>query len=153
MACCGHVEMNISDRNWRRNYQIFSFFNIPPLQIRFYLLALFTLHLFLSLLIYLCEWMHLYICMHVFVCICVYTNDAYCIFSSHCSIFSYSFRQKGRHTVNTKLAPDHARESTKVYTRMASSNHTNSSFSCSLFIGLDRQQDPETLLFLVSQNL
>lgn len=71
------------------------------------------------------------------------------IFSAHCTVvpLTYSTSQKGRHTVNAKLAPDHARETAKAYIRMASSNNTNSSFSCSLFIGLDRQQEPDTLFY------
>lgn len=71
------------------------------------------------------------------------------IFSAPCTVVpcTYSTSQKGRRTVNAKLAPNQARESAKADIRMASSNNTNSSFSCSLFIGLDRQQKPDTLFY------
>jgi len=81
---------------------------------------------------------------NVFACI---HKDALLQFFPPTAVFFliYFTSQKGRHAVNAKLASDHARESAKAYIRTPSSNNTNSSFSCSLFIGLKGQQEPEIL--------
>lgn len=144
MACYGHVEMSVSKR-WKlkkKTLAIFTF-QLCPISSKqdFFLFHLFILHLFFSLCIYVCEYicMCMHVCMHV--CIYVYIQDT-AFFSAHCTVvpLTYSTSQKGRCTVNAKLAPDHARESAKAYIRMASSNNSNSFFSCSLFIGLNRRK-------------
>lgn len=74
-------------------------------------------------------------------------KEAYYIFSTHPTVasLSYSSSQKGKQAAIAKVAPDHGTESAKAHTRVAFANYTNRLFSCSLFIGLHREQEPQTL--------
>lgn len=139
-----------SDGKWRKKYQLFSLFNPVPSLVNkiFFFSLLYSFYISVSLSLHICMWIYMYV--HVCMPACMYIfKTLAAIFSAHCTVvpLTYSTSQKGRRAVNAKLAPDPARESAKAYLRMASSNNTNSSFSCSLFIGLDRQQEPDTLFY------
>lgn len=141
MAFYGHVEMTVSDGNGSKSFHLYSFFCpvLSPWNKIFFPLC-FIHYMSFSLCICVC------VCMNV----CIYTYIRNTVFfTTHCTVapLTFSPSQKGRGIGNAKLAPDHASESAKAYIRTASSNNTNSSFSCSLFIGLDRQQETDTLFY------
>lgn len=127
-------------------YIHFSVLSFPHETRFFFLFASFITFFSLSA----CLYVNICVCMHA--CTYAYIWDTV-IFYNHCTVapLTNSPSQKGRGIVNAKLAPHHANESAKAYIRMASSNNTNSFFSCSLFIGLDRQpRDRRSFLFLGS---
>lgn len=144
MTSYGHVEMTVSDGNWSKNYHLFSLFCpvLSPWNKIFSLCFIHYISFSLSACVYVNISMCMYASMRIFKILTVF-------FTTHCTVgpLTYFPSQKGRAIVNAKLAPDHASRSAKAHIRMASSNNTNSSFSCSLFIGLDRQQETDTLFY------
>ena len=143
--------MSVTDGKWEKDYQLFSFIN-PVLYLVNTIFPLCFLH-FTSLFLFLhiCTWIYMY----VYLCMCArmylrtysrYFLQFFLPTAQWFLLLTPPAKKAGTY-FNANLAPDHARESAKAYIRMASSNNTNSSFSCSLFIGLDRQQESDTLFY------
>lgn len=145
MACYGHVEMSAS-KWWKLKKKTLAIFTFQPCPISskqdffsfihsFYISFSLSAYMYVNIYVCVCMYACMYVSMYIFKILTAF-------FSAHCTVvpLTYSTSQKGRCTVNAKLAPDHAGESAKAYIRMASSNNSNSSFSCSLFIGLNRRK-------------